>query len=338
MQVELVSVVVPVYKVEPYLEKCVKSITAQSYKNLEIILVDDGSPDRCGEMCDAYVKEDPRIRVIHKKNGGLSDARNAGAARASGKYLLFVDSDDAIDGELVEKAVATAEKHRSDIVLFDYYCVENGNREVREASLPTGKVLNLKEEKELLLAPPSAWTKLFRREFYEKSGCSFPVGKYFEDLATTPVFFLKAERIVYLDEPLYDYMIRENSIMTGKNYEKSCRDKLAVLDHIQEVYRQAGVYETYRDELEYLVFANAYFEPSKELALDKADRRSDRKWLDTYRKYLYGQYPDFMKNPYVRRMGRKDQLHLWILNTRQYWLMRLLSYGRRLRDRMKGRT
>ena len=209
---------------------------------------------------------------------------------------------------------------------------------MRAASLPAGKVLNLKEEKELLLAPPSAWTKLFRREFYEKCGCSFPVGKYFEDLATTPVFFLKAERIVYLDEPLYDYMIRENSIMTGKNYEKSCRDKLAVLDHIQEVYRQAGVYETYRDELEYLVFANAYFEPSKELALDKADRRSDRKCLDTYRKYLYGQYPDFMKNPYVRRMGRKDQLHLWILNTRQYWLMRLLSYGRRLRDRMKGRT
>ncbi len=335
---ELVSVVVPVYKVEPYLEKCIESIQNQTYQDLEIILVDDGSPDRCGEMCDAYAREDSRVRVIHKENGGLSDARNAGAAQASGKYLLFVDSDDSIDRRLVEKTVEAAEKYRSDIVLFDYYCVENGIREVRAASLPTGKVLDLKGERELLLAPPSAWTKLFRREFYEKSGCSFPVGRYFEDLATTPVFFLKAERVIYLDEPLYDYMIRENSIMTGKNYGKSCRDKLAVLDHIQDVYRRAGAYETYRDELEYLVFANAYFEPSKELVLDKADRRADRKWLGMYREYLYGQYPDFMENPYVRRMGRKDRLHLWILNTRQYWLMRLLSYGRRLRDRMKGRA
>src|SRR5699024_346287 len=115
-----------------------------------------------------------------------------------------------------------------------------------------------------LLAPPSAWTKLFDREFYMSSGCTFPVGRYFEDLAVTPLLFLAAERIVYVKEPLYYYMIRENSIMTGKNYRKSCEDKLAVLDHILSSYREKGVYEKYREELEYLVFANAYFEPSKE--------------------------------------------------------------------------
>lgn len=328
----LVSIVVPIYKVEPYLEKCVESIRNQTYKNLEIILVDDGSPDKCGVMCDEYAEADPRIRVIHKQNGGLSDARNAGVERASGEYLLFVDSDDYIDRELVEKAVKTAQKSRCDIVLFDYYCVEGGKQEVRAAELPAGQVLSLEKESGLLLAPPSAWTKLFNREFYLRSGCMFPVGRYFEDLATTPVLFLKAEKIVYLAEPLYYYIIRENSIMTGKNYEKSCRDKLEVLDHIQNVYRKAGVFEKYREELEYLVFANAYFEPSKELVLDKGDR----KWLDRYREYLYRQYPDFMKNRYIHRMGGKDRLHLWILNTRQYWMMRLLSYGRRLRDSIRG--
>ncbi|HIZ73921.1 MAG TPA: hypothetical protein H9723_01570, partial [Candidatus Mediterraneibacter stercoravium] len=110
-------------------------------------------------------------------------------------------------------------------------------------------------------------------------------------------------------------------------------DKLAVLDHILSSYREKGVYEKYREELEYLVFANAYFEPSKELVLD----RGDRKWLERYREYTFRLYPDFVKNRYVRRMGRKDRLHLWILNTRQYWMMRLLSKARRMRDRIKGR-
>ena len=93
---DLISVIVPIYKVEKYLQKCVDSILAQTYSNLEIILVDDGSPDRCGELCDEYAEKDGRIRVIHKKNGGLSDARNAGIDVAAGKYLAFVDSDDYI--------------------------------------------------------------------------------------------------------------------------------------------------------------------------------------------------------------------------------------------------
>lgn len=330
---DLVSVIVPVYKVEEYLEKCVESILNQTYSNLEIILVDDGSPDRCPRMCDGLAQKDSRIRVIHKANGGLSDARNEGVRHASGKYLLFVDSDDYISRELVSKTVKAARDQKCDIVLFDYYCVEDGVQEIRSTNLPAGKVMNLGTDKELLLAPPSAWTKLFDREFYMSSGCTFPVGRYFEDLAVTPLLFLAAERIVYVKEPLYYYMIRENSIMTGKNYRKSCEDKLAVLDHILSSYREKGVYEKYREELEYLVFANAYFEPSKELVLD----RGDRKWLERYREYTFRLYPDFVKNRYVRRMGRKDRLHLWILNTRQYWMMRLLSKARRMRDRIKGR-
>ena len=169
---------------------------------------------------------------------GLSDARNEGVRHASGKYLLFVDSDDYISRELVSKTVKAARDQKCDIVLFDYYCVEDGVQEIRSTDLPAGKVMNLDTDKELLLAPPSAWTKLFDREFYMSSGCTFPVGRYFEDLAVTPLLFLAAERIVYVKEPLYYYMIRENSIMTGKNYRKSCEDKLAVLDHILRSYRE----------------------------------------------------------------------------------------------------
>ncbi|MFR3841771.1 MAG: glycosyltransferase family 2 protein [Mediterraneibacter faecis] len=323
---ELVSVVVPVYKVEQYLERCVKSICEQTYQELEIILVDDGSPDRCGEMCEELAQKDKRIQVLNKQNGGLSDARNAGVKLATGKYLLFVDSDDYIAKDLVEKTVTEAEKMACDMVLFDYYCVENGIEEVRTTQIPGGKVISLEKEHQLLLAPPAAWAKLFNREFYVKADCPFPKGLYFEDLATTPIFFLKAKRISYLKEPLYYYIIRENSIMTGKNYEKSSQDKMEVLDHILSVYRENGKYETYREELEYLVLANAYFEPSKELVLEGEDGT----YLQKYRDYAKSRIGNVKNNKYINQWSRKDKLHLWILNYKQYWLMRLLSKARRM--------
>lgn len=133
---ELVSIVVPVYKVEQYLDQCVQSIRNQTWKELEIILVDDGSPDQCGEMCEGYKAQDQRIVVIHKPNGGLGDARNEGAKAARGKYLLFVDSDDHIAEDLVEKTIKAARETDSDIVLFDYYYVENGKTERRSCDIP----------------------------------------------------------------------------------------------------------------------------------------------------------------------------------------------------------
>ena len=117
----LVSVIVPIYKVEKYLNKCVDSIINQSYKNLEIILVDDGSPDKCGEICDKYAEKDSRVKVIHKENGGLSDARNAGIDIAKGDYLLFVDSDDWITSNICEVLIKNANDNLSDIIACNQY-------------------------------------------------------------------------------------------------------------------------------------------------------------------------------------------------------------------------
>lgn len=323
---ELVSVVVPIYNVEQYLEKCVESICRQTYENLEIILVNDGSPDQCGQMCEEYAKKDNRIKVIHKKNGGLSDARNSGVKLATGKYLLFVDSDDYIAKDLVEKTVTVAEKNNCDMVLYDYYYVEPDNVEIRSTIVPANKVISLEQEHTLLLAATSACAKLFNREFYVKANCPFPQGIYFEDLATTSIFFMRAKRVYYLKEPLYYYINRENSIMTGKNFEKSSHDKLVALEHILSAYKKEGKYEEYRQELEYLVFANEYFEPSKVLAL----AGEDGEYLEKYRKYMYETFPDIHNNKYVKNMEKKDKIHLWILDHKQYWMMRLLSKARKM--------
>lgn len=329
---ELVSIVVPIYKVEKYLEKCVNSILRQTYRNLEIILVDDGSPDQSGIMCDEYAGKDSRVHVIHKDNGGLSDARNVGAREASGKYLLFVDSDDYIAEELVEKTVNAAEKTNSDIVLFDYFCVEGDREEVRTNNIVPGKVVNIRSEKELLLIPPASWLKLFRREFYEQAGICFPKGVYYEDLGTTPKFLLEAERVVYLPEILYYYMVRKDSIMGSKDYAKNYKDKVHVLEDVLKFYIERNSYDEYREELEYLVFANVYFEPSKEIVL----AHLKTPYLEKARAYLYRGFPEFCKNKYVCRLGRKDKLHMWILNSRQYWLMRCLSKCRQIMEKVTG--
>lgn len=119
----LLSVVVPVYKVEPYLDRCVESIVNQTYSNLEIILVDDGSPDRCPQMCDEWAKRDGRIKVVHKQNAGLGMARNTGIENAAGEYICFFDSDDYVALDTIEKAYRLAAAEKSDIVLFGYYNV-----------------------------------------------------------------------------------------------------------------------------------------------------------------------------------------------------------------------
>lgn len=329
---ELVSVVVPVYGVEKYLDKCVRSLMNQTYRKLEIILVDDGSPDRCGELCEAFAREDSRIKVIHKENGGLSDARNAGAKYASGKYLIFVDSDDYVDQSLIEKSVYMAEKHRADMVVFDYSVVEGDSVEIRtNHNVPGDRALTLKEMPEMLLMAPAAWCRLFNREFFVKAGHLFPYGRYYEDLGTTPKFLLDAERIVYLKESLYYYIIRSGSIMKSYDYERNYKDKVWVLNDILRFFKSRNEYPRYKKELEYLVFANGYFEPSREIVL----QGGKNPYLKKFRDYMYQEFPEFHRNEYVRRLSKKNRWHLLILDTKQYWLMRFLSKCRQAATRIK---
>ena len=189
-----ISVIVPIYKVEKYLSQCLDSIVNQTYSNLEIILVDDGSPDACGEICDYYAGQDKRIKVIHQENSGLSEARNTGIRQATGEYLLFVDSDDWLLPDLCESAVKDMEIHKSDILVFGYYLTsEKGEIQTLEVSHCSEsfsgkeaiKKLFTKEIKEY------AWNKLYTREVF--LGITYPKGRLFEDIGTTYLVFGKAE-------------------------------------------------------------------------------------------------------------------------------------------------
>ena len=264
---ELVSVIVPVYNVEKYLARCIQSVCGQSYQGLEIILVDDGSKDKSGVICDEYAERDGRIKVIHKENGGLGDARNAGVEKAEGKYLLFVDSDDRIHENLVRDTVETAEKNQADMVIFDYIGEEENGNLTDRFTFPfsANRVIEVAEEKELIMRSCSAVNKLIRRELWKESGFQFPKGRYYEDLATIPKVMTKTKKIVYLPEVYYYYLMRDGSIMHSRNFEKNYEDRTWAVDQLLEYFERENLIETYRNELEYLVFENTYFVPSKEI-------------------------------------------------------------------------
>ena len=253
MSNSLISVIVPVYKVEPYLHKCVDSILAQTYQNLEIILVDDGSPDRCGEMCDEYAKNDPRVKVIHKKNGGLSDARNAGMAVMTGDYVAFVDSDDWIEPQMYQRLYELMQHYDADMAFGGV-----ADDVQQEGSVRTVKTSNygqtpFAEEKisamrRYFTGSWAAWDKLYRADLF--NGIQYPVGEINEDEAIVLHLLDRCKRVCYTNEVFYHYMWRVDgssittSVFSEKKlaWAKHCRENLAfVREKYPELEADAAV-------------------------------------------------------------------------------------------------
>lgn len=218
-----ISVVVPVYKVEKYLARCIDSILDQTYKDFELILVDDGSPDKCGEMCDEFARKDNRIKVIHKKNGGLSDARNVGIENAIGRYIAFVDSDDFIHSEMLSVLYENIIETSSEISICSFQMVYSESECLTEYQNKKIKLNNM-DALHKLYGPDSVkfivtWNKLYLKELFDD--IKFPVGRLHEDEFTTYKLIYKSDSVVYSDAQLYFYFQREDSITgskTIKNY------------------------------------------------------------------------------------------------------------------------
>lgn len=224
---DLISVIVPVYNVEKYLNRCIESLVRQIYTNLEIILVDDGSPDNCPAMCDAWAAKDERIRVIHKKNGGLSDARNAGMAAATGTYMGFVDSDDWISPEMYQLLLDRMCQDGSDIAACGVEMVWENGAPPRMLTSPGEYVLNAEEAmvsiiEESRLKQP-VWYKLYKTELIRD--IPFPVGRYHEDVFWSYQAVGMARKVSVCDMPCYHYTQRSGSIM-GENFSMKRLDAL----------------------------------------------------------------------------------------------------------------
>ena len=237
-----VSVIVPIYNQQNYLRQCIESILEQTFRDLEILLIDDGSTDTSGSICDEYAVMDPRIKVIHKENGGLSDARNAGLDRCSGQYILFVDADDFIAGNMIEKLQSAIEREQADLAVCDCYLtdqdgnlLEKQNKGIPDVAHTGEEILRFKEDilLEELWLMTVAWNKLYRRNLFLQ--VRFPKGKVHEDEYIFHEIFMQTALVSCISDKLYYYRRHEGTITAKKS-------ATSILDRMEALCRRAFRY------------------------------------------------------------------------------------------------
>ena len=242
MKNPLITIIIPVYNVEQYLEKCLDSVINQDYPDLEFILVDDGSPDKCGEICENYAKKDPRIKVIHKKNGGLSDARNVAIDVALGEYITFVDSDDYVSNDYVSTLYDLIKKNSCKISASGYIRfgqdddLKEGKKVIREYVFSRDNAI--KEMFYQQKFDTSAWAKLYHRSLF-LDGIRYPVGLLFEDLPTTYKLFQKSDKVAFSNKETYFYLRRTTSIEGSPFSQKKIDSTVKIINQLESDFKNA---------------------------------------------------------------------------------------------------
>ena len=298
----LISVIVPIYNVERYLEKCILSIQCQTYQNLEIILSDDGSTDHSGAICDHFAALDPRIHVIHKMNGGLSDARNAGIEAASGAYFMFIDSDDFIAPDTIEKLYDAAREHDCEIAvcnivrIYDDGTTEPFYHPVDRLTVWTG------QQRFETLKQPSACNKLFRAELFKE--VRFPKGKFYEDTFVYHVLAYQARQIVLTGQDGYYYLSRRDSILGLPKYTDRYFDFIDAV-YSRMTYLLGHGVTFYGEEACLSLYAAA---ANGEKCIQKTEQNAAK--FQQMRSQYRTAYQQLMKSP---RTGIKQKLRLILL-------------------------
>lgn len=303
---ELVSIIVPVYNVEKYINRCVDSLCVQTYSNIEIILIDDGSSDDSGDLCDYYAGIDERIRVIHKKNSGVSEARNQGISSAEGQYILFVDSDDYVSSNIIETLYNAIQKYSLDIsACFFKRVLENAildernidNSDDYDIDICTGKEIieriyhNYERNIELVV-----WNKMYKRELFDKYEIVYPKGRYHEDIFVTYKLLYYALRVGIVQKELYYYRTRPGSIMTVKFSEKQ-------LDGLDAKEEAITFFQNNNEEKLMKIVINDYFASSIKL-FAQAKMLQDLSLKKKCEKYILQKYNKIWKR-YSNKVNSK---------------------------------
>ena len=289
---DLVSIIIPVYNAETYLQRCVSSLLGQTYKQIEIILVNDGSSDNSGKLCEEYSKIDDRIKVIHKENGGAATARNKGLDEARGKYICFVDSDDYVSCEYIETLYNLLVENNADIAQCDYLLTFKGDSQIpkkeKVVSNYTGMEMlkRFQIENDFRIKLVVVWNKIYKREIFDD--IRFPEGIIYEDEAIIPKILFKAKRITYTTEKLYAYFMSENSVMRSE-FSLKRLDYLTAIQERISFYEKVELSEFYYCDLQkYIASASNLYTKVFDKSVKKLLRKKIRKYYRIFIKSTCG--------------------------------------------------
>ena len=301
-----VSVIVPFYNVENYIEKCLNTLVHQTLEDIEIILVNDGSTDRSMVVVKKFLEQYPdKITYLEKENGGLSDARNYALPYAKGEYIAFLDSDDYVEKTMYKDMYELAKKEDSDMVECNFYW-EYPNKKKEDI----GVVYNGKKEM-LEKVRVVAWNKLIKKEVLEKSKVTFPKGYRYEDVEFTYKLIPYLDKVSFLKKPCVHYIQREGSISNNQNERN--KEIFDVLEHVIDFYKENDLYEEYKDELEYVYVRYAFCSSLLRIVKIK-DEFVQRKLLDLTWEKVNTTFTDWKKNPVLKSKKDLKSIYLKTIN------------------------
>ena len=297
-----VSVIVPFYNVENYIEKCLNTLVHQTLEDIEIILVNDGSQDRSMVVVKKFLEQYPdKITYLEKENGGLSDARNYALPYAKGEYIAFLDSDDYVEKTMYKDMYELAKKEDSDMVECNFYW-EYPDKKKEDV----GVVYNGKKEM-LEKVRVVAWNKLIKKEVLEKSKVTFPKGYRYEDVEFTYKLIPYLDKVSFLKKPCLHYIQREGSISNNQNERN--KEIFDVLEHVIDFYKENDLYDEYKDELEYIYIRYAFCSSLLRIVKIK-DEFVQRKLLDLTWEKVNTTFPNWKKNPVLKK--KKDLKSIYL--------------------------
>ncbi len=307
------SVIVPMYNVSAYVRECLDSLVCQTLQDMEVIMVDDGCTDDTPSIAQEYANYNMNFHLIHKKNGGLSDARNYGMKFAKGEYIGFLDSDDFVEPTLYEKMIKVAEEG-NDIVVTDieYYYAFHPEKCYVMKGLSSWEASTI--QKKALLSPMFAWNKIYRASLFKENELQYPVGIWYEDIPVTTILFAKANKIGYLEECLMHYRQRDDSIMASVASAR-IKEIFKVMDLVRTTFQKNDLYESYHDEIEYL-----HIEHLRLYGMFRFIRSPY--WKECYnesKKVMKKYFPHWKRNQYIHNLTKNNRIFLKCYNKFTAW-------------------
>ena len=314
------SIIVPVYGVEKYIDKCLNSLVKQSLKEIEIIVVNDGTKDNSQKIIDKYVKKYPdKIKSYIKENGGQGSARNYGLKKTTGEYIGYVDSDDFVEKDMYKKLYNKAKENNYDIVVCGNYNVSEDYQNKNIDAFINNYNTDLEN---IFFGKMAVWNKIYKRDILIKNKLEFKEKVWYEDLAFTLKAIMNSNTFAFIDEPLYDYLIREGSTMNNSNVQRN----LEILDAFNDIlsYIKHNKKEEYFSKIEFLAIDHIYISAIVRVLKAEADDKVKRETINKLIDYMNTNFPDYKNNKYINTLSKNRKIIYKLINIKMYGLINLI--------------